>query len=132
MPRPISRHFTQQDISNFHRWRSEGLSTSEISLRLGVRPAYLNHRIADGTFGKLQSRQGQQKQHTPRGIDDPAKEILFGMGRRERERRMKKIQDSWTDDERHQRTAGFQNPHHSEDSCTLQPQHSILFSSLSG
>ena len=84
---------------------------TDIASRLGVRLAYLNWRIYDGTFGKLQSRQGKRKQHSPRGTDDPAKEILFGMSRKERERRMRKIQDSWTDDERHQRTGGFRDPH---------------------
>ena len=84
---------------------------TEIAQRLEVRLAYLNWRISDGTFGKLQSRQGQRKHRTPRGVDDPSKDILFGMNREERERRMKRIQDSWTDDERCERRAGFRDPH---------------------
>lgn len=84
---------------------------TEIAQRLEVRLAYLNWRISDGTFGKLQSRQGQRKKRTPRGVDDPEKDILFGMNRKERERRMKRIQDSWTDSERCERRAGFRDPH---------------------
>jgi len=84
---------------------------TEIAQRLDVRLAYLNWKIRDGVFGKLESIQGKRKHRTPRGVDDPSKEILFGMGREEREQRMRSIQDSWTDEERCVRMAGLRDPH---------------------
>jgi hypothetical protein len=84
---------------------------TEIARRLGVKLSYLNWKISEGTFGKLESRQGQRKHRKPQGVDDPAKDILFGMNREEREQRMRKIQESWTDSERCERLGGFHDPH---------------------